>query len=133
MANVLAGGRQSDLSFDVTRTDGKPLQIQRLHSSQPWIVARIDPTDKAGDGAARIRVEVQGVGAPRRFNEFIHVFAEGQTETPIANVSVFGEIKGELTVSPAKLFWALTGFCGQTASQSPYTACNDPILDGSSF
>ena len=76
-------------------SDGKPLQIQRLDSSQPWIVARIDPASNPGDGLARINVEVQGAGVPRRFNEFVHVFAEGRTDTPIASISVFGEITGE--------------------------------------
>ena len=108
MANVPAGGRKGDFSIDVRRRDGKPLQIQRLDSSQPWIVAGIDPASKPGDGMARINIEVEGAGVPRRFNEFVHVFAEGKTDTPIARISVFGEITGALTVSPERLFWSFT-------------------------
>ena len=108
MANVPAGGRKGDFSITVTRSDGKPLQIERVDSSQPWIVARIDSTGSPGDRVARIRVEVQGAGVPRRFSEFVRVFAAGRTDTPIASVSVFGEITGEVTVSPERLLWNFT-------------------------
>jgi Protein of unknown function (DUF1573) len=108
MANVPAGGRKGDFSITVTRSDGKPLQIERVDSSQPWIVARIDPTSRPGDGVARVSVDVQGAGVPRRFNEFVHVFAAGRTDTPIASISVFGGITGEVTVSPERLLWSFT-------------------------
>jgi hypothetical protein len=80
---------------------------QRLESSQPWIVAGIDPASKSEDGSAWINVEVVGVGVPCRFNEFVHVFAEGKTDRPIASISVFGEItRGR--PSAERLFWSLT-------------------------
>lgn len=108
MANVPLGGRQSDLSLTVTRTDGGPLQIQHIDTSQPWIVAKIDPAWEGSDGSTRIQVEVQGVGVPRRFNESIRLFASDKMDAPIASISVFGEIMGELAVSPERLFWSIS-------------------------
>jgi Protein of unknown function (DUF1573) len=108
MAKVPAGGRQNNLSINVARADGEPLQIRRVDTSQPWIVARIDPASKAGDGSAQIQVEVQGVGVPRRFNEFVYVYADDKIDIPVATIPVFGEIMGELTVSPERLFWSIT-------------------------
>ena len=107
VANVPAGGRESNLSISLARTDGEPLRIQRVDTSKPWIVAKIDPAFKARD-AARIQIEARGDGVPRRFNELVDVYADDKIDTPVASIPVFGQIIGELTFSPEKLFWRIT-------------------------
>ncbi len=76
-----------------------------------WIARNLGSLPGSIQPAARrwgpISVEVQGAGVPRRFNEFVHVFAREGT-TPIASISVFGEITGEVTVSPERLLWSFT-------------------------
>lgn len=107
-ADVPKGETRSDLSVNLIRIDGKPLQIGRLETSQPWIVAKVDPAANAEEGTARIRVEVRGGETARRFSEFISVYAGGKTDAPAARISVLGQVKGELTVSPERIFWSIT-------------------------
>ena len=111
MTNVPVGGKQGDLSIDVARTDGKPLEIERIVSSQPWIVATIDAASKPSEGAARIQIVVHGSGLPRRFSEFVLVYTD-KSHVPV-RVSILGEIIGELIVSPEKLFWSVTDSLGE--------------------
>ena len=107
-ADVPKGETRTDLSVNLVRTDGKPLQIERLETSQPWIVAKLDPAANAKEGTARIRVEVRGGETARRFSEFISIYAGGKTDAPAARISVLGQVKGELTLSPEKILWSIT-------------------------
>ena len=107
-ADVPRGGTKGDLSAKVIRTDGKPVQIQRIETSNSSIIARVHPGDDATGTTARIQVEVRGGDTPRRFNEFISVYAGASTDTPVARIFVSGRVQSELTVSPEKLFWSIT-------------------------
>jgi hypothetical protein len=102
----------------LTRTDGKPLQILRLDASKAWIKATVEPSDKPADTSARIRVAVQRDGPPRRFNEFVHVYTADQTNTPVSRIYLYGQIMGEVSLSPEALYWSITGIA-KTASDRP--------------
>ena len=109
LALVLAFGAKDTAQFTtITRTDGKPLRIVRLDASKPWITAKVEPGDKADEATARIRVAIQRDGPPRRFNEFVHVYTAGQTNTPVSSISVYGQIMGEVSFSPEALYWSVT-------------------------
>lgn len=92
----------------LTRTDGKPIGPLRLVVSKPWITATVETPGKADPAAARIRVAIRREGSPGRFNEYIHVYAAEQTNTPVASLYVYGQVMGEISVSPEALYWSLT-------------------------
>ncbi len=92
----------------LTRTDGSPIGLLRLVVSKPWITAVVEPPVKATPAAARIRVAIRREGTPGRFNEYVHVYAAEQTNTPVASIYVYGQIMGEIAVSPEALYWSIT-------------------------
>lgn len=92
----------------VTRTDGKPLRIVKLEASQPWITAKAEPSAKADDSTARVRIEIKRDGPPRRFNESIQVYAAEQPNSPISTIYLYGLIMGEVSLSPEVLYWSIT-------------------------
>jgi hypothetical protein len=117
----------SQLSFGVnvvtqfttlTRTDGKPLRIERLVASQPWVTAQTEAGAKPAAASARIRVTIKRDGPPRRFSEFVQVFVAGQTNGPVASIFVHGQIQGEVVLSPEALYWSIPG-AGQPAAERP--------------
>ncbi|MCI0534834.1 MAG: DUF1573 domain-containing protein [Verrucomicrobiales bacterium] len=105
-ANIPLGGLVTNLT--ITRTDGKPLPALKIQTSKPWITAQVDPSVKTDDGAARVRVEFQADGPPRRLSEFIQVYLADQTNAPLSTVMIYGRVMGELTVSPEALYWSVT-------------------------
>ena len=118
LAPTLAFGVNETEQFaTVTRTDGKPLGTLRLAPSKPWIVAKIEPSAKADASTARIRVTVQRDGPPRRFNEYIHVFASEDANLPISSVYVYGQIRGEVSLSPEALYWSVADAGGSAADR----------------
>ena len=68
----------------------------------------MEPGAKADDATARIRVAIQREGPPRRFNEFVHVYTAEQTNTPVSSIYVYGQIMGEVSLSPEALYWSVT-------------------------
>lgn len=106
--NLAYGVNDTAQFTTLTRTDGKPLRIVRLDASKPWITATVEPDAKAPKATARIRVAIQRDGPPRRFNEYVHVFAAEQTSTPIASIYLYGHVMGEVALSPEALYWSIT-------------------------
>lgn len=92
----------------IQRTDGKPLPLLRLVASKPWITANVDPGTKANESAARIRIAIRREGTPRRFSEFIQVYSAEQTNTPVTSIYVYGQIMGEVSLTPEALYWSVT-------------------------
>ena len=109
LAPVLAFGSNDTVQVTtITRTDGKPIRIVRLDPSKPWITAMVEASDKTNDTTARIRITLKREGSPRRFNEFVHVYAAGQTNIPITSISIYGQVMGEVAVSPEALYWSVS-------------------------
>jgi hypothetical protein len=119
LAPQLAFGVNETTQFTtVTRTDGKSLRLARLDASQPWITATVEPGATAEEGTARVRVTVQREGQPRRFNEFVHVYAAGQTNAPVSSISIYGQFMGEVALSPESLYWSVSD-AATTAPERP--------------
>lgn len=119
LAPVLAFGVNETAQFStVTRTDGKPLGIEKLVTSKPWITATVEPGAKSDAATARIRVAIQRDGSPRRFNEYVHVYAAGQTNRPVSSIYVYGQVMGEVMLSPEALYWSITD-ATKTAAERP--------------
>jgi hypothetical protein len=109
LAPRLAFGVKDEVQFTtITRTDGKPIQIGKLVASKPWITATVEPAAKTNEAAARIRIVVQRDGTPRRFNEYIHVYAADRTNAPVSSIYVYGQIMGEVSLTPEALYWSVT-------------------------
>jgi hypothetical protein len=92
----------------IVRTDGKPLGVDKLVTSQPWITATLEPINKEDESAARIRIAVKRDGPPRRFSEFVQVYAAGKTNMPVTSVYVLGQNMGEVSLVPEALYWSIT-------------------------
>jgi hypothetical protein len=105
--NLAFGANETEQFTTITRTDGKPLRILRLDASQPWITATLEPAEKTNDTTARIRIAIQRDGPPRRFNEFVHVYADEQTNTPVSRIYLYGHVMGEVSLSPEALYWSI--------------------------
>lgn len=117
LAPNLAFGVEEAAQFTtLTRTDGKPLGPIRFVTSKPWITAGVEPETKSDETTARVRVAIQREGPPRRFSEFVQVYAAGQTNAPVASIYVFGQVMGEVSLSPEALYWSVTD-AAKTASE----------------
>lgn len=117
----------SQLSFGVnvvtqfttlTRTDGKPLRIERFVASKAWITAQAEAGAKPAEASARIRVTIRRDGPPRRFSEFVQIFVAGQTNGPVVSIFVHGQLQGEVVLNPEALYWSVPG-AGQPAADRP--------------
>ena len=108
LAPVLKFGENDTAqSTTLVRTDGKPIQIIKLVASKPWITATVEADTKGDSATAHIRVVVQRDGTPRRFNEYVHVYVAGQTDTPVSSIYIYGQVLGEVALSPEALYWSI--------------------------
>jgi len=114
--NLAFGVNETGQVATITRTDGKPLRIQRLDASKSWITARVEPEGAADASTARIRIAIQRDGVPRRFNEYVHIYAAGQTNSPVSSIYLYGQFMGEVSLSPEALYWSVTGTTPTTAA-----------------
>ena len=117
-ASLAFGVTNADQFTTITRTDGKPLQITRLETSKPWIIATVEPGAGAAGTTARIHVAIQRDGPPRRFYEYVHVYTADQTNTPMSHVYLYGQIMGQVSLSPEALYWSITD-AAKTVSDRP--------------
>jgi len=102
------GVNDTDQFTTINRTDGKPLPLLRLVASKPWITAIVEPSDKADEANSRIRVTIQREGPPRRFSEFVQVYTAEQTNSPVSSIYIYGQILGEVSLTPEALYWSVT-------------------------
>ena len=107
--NLPFGVKEAEQFAALTRTDGKPLRLLRLDPSKPWITATAEPGAEADACTAHIRIAVQRDGGPRRFNEYIHFYTADQTNIPVSTLYLYGQVMGEVSVSPESLYWSVTG------------------------
>jgi hypothetical protein len=105
--NLAFGVNDATQFTTITRTDGKPLRIVKLDTSKPWITAAVEPDAKPDDATARIRIAIQRDGSPRRFNEYVQVYTAEQTNTPVSSIYLYGQIMGEVSISPENLYWSV--------------------------
>ena len=117
--NLPYGVNDASQFTTLTRTDGKPLRILRLDASQPWITATVEPGTNADQTTARIRVAIRREGPPRRFNEYVHVYSADQTNNiPVSSIYLYGEVMGEVSLTPEALYWSITG-ATNTSAEGP--------------
>jgi len=96
----------------ISRNDGKALGIERLTTSQQWISAAFDPALKADDTSARINITVRRpTEPPAPFNAKVQMWTtvDGKTR-PVQSIVVSGEILGEVSAVPSRLYWVIPDF-----------------------
>lgn len=105
-ANVPAGDTFTT-HIDVKRTDDKPILVDRIVASKPWIMAKLGP-NAPDESTARIQVEIKGDGAPKGLSESIYIYGVEDKNSPIATVSLSGRMMGDLDFSPQRVYWSIT-------------------------
>jgi len=118
--NLAFGMSETNASTTLTRTDGKPLQIVRLEPSQPWIKATVEPGGGPDATNARIHVVIQRDGPPHRFNEYVRIFTASQSNSPASSIYLYGEVLGEVSLTPEALYWSVTD-TGAAGAERPQT------------
>jgi hypothetical protein len=78
----------------------------------------VEPGAGAAGTTARIHVAIQRDGPPRRFYEYVHVYTADQTNTPMSHVYLYGQIMGQVSLSPEALYWSITD-AAKTVSDRP--------------
>jgi hypothetical protein len=106
--NLAFGMEETNQFTSLKRTDGKPLQIVRLEGSQPWITATVEPDRQGNETNARIRVTIKRDGVARHFNEYVRVYTADQSNSPAASLYLYGEVMGEVSLTPEALYWSIT-------------------------
>jgi hypothetical protein len=91
----------------VRRTDGQKLVIRSAEPSSKQVQVRVEPSEPANDQSAKLVVTIQNDGTPRRLNDNVKVYLEGIPQ-PAATVSVFGQLQGDVSVTPEQLYWPIT-------------------------
>jgi hypothetical protein len=105
--NLAFGVNQASEVTTLTRNDGKPLRIVRMATSKPWIQAALEPGAPADAASAKIRISIEREGTPRRFNEYVHIYAAGETNTPVSSIYLYGQMMGEVSLTPEALYWSV--------------------------
>jgi len=106
---ALAPGKdQTTGSFLVTRTDGKPLDIERLIPSQKWISAAFDPSSESNAASACVNVTVHRPPNPTSIIAAnVQLWASNHQMAPMQTLMLTGEIQRELTAVPPRVYWAI--------------------------
>ena len=124
--NIAFGFDETNATTTLTRTDGKPLQIVRLEPSQPWIKASVEAGGSPEATNARIHVIIQRDGPPHRFNEYVRIYTASQSNSPASSIYLYGEVLGEVSLTPESLYWSVTD-TGKPGAEHPQTQATQRV------
>jgi hypothetical protein len=103
-----AGKEEVKGHFTVTRTDGKPLQIDRFTTSQDSISAAFDAASDPKENSAQVNVTLhRPPGPPSLINGSIQMWNNQRPDRPLQTLSVAGEVQGELIAIPPRFYWVI--------------------------
>jgi hypothetical protein len=111
-------GMITNVSATLRRTDGKKLAIGKTEPSSKLLRAKVEPVEGSNDQSAKLLIEVEGEGSPRRFNESVKVFVEGIAQ-PAATIAVNGQLLGDVLVDHESLYWPITDASHAPATNAP--------------
>jgi hypothetical protein len=99
-------GVVTNVAVEVKRVDGKDIKLTKVEPSNPSIRARIEPVESSEGKAAKILIEFEAKGSPRRFNDNVKVYGDA-TNQPAFTIPVMGRLVGDLTINPEAVFWGI--------------------------
>lgn len=95
----------------VTRTDSKPLGIERLTVSPAWVSAAWEPDFNAEGTSARLTVTVhRPARPPELIAANVRMWATNQAAHPVSTLFIAGEFQRELVAHPPRLYWVLPDY-----------------------
>jgi hypothetical protein len=110
-------GTITNVAVLVHRTDGKKLVITKAEPSNKLLRVRLVPVTGTDKQSAIVIVDIDGVGAPRQFSEYVKLSLEGITQ-PLPMIMVNGRLLGDVTLEPASLYWPIAD-SSSTNSEMP--------------
>ena len=104
----------------VFRTDGLPVDLQRLGVSAGWVKAVLMPPANPLESTARIHVSVhRPVGATSMMSSTIELWNTNQSPRAMQTVLVLGDMQSELSASPPQLYWVIPDFGNDKSKYTP--------------
>lgn len=104
----------------VARTDGKPLAIERLASSETWLDAAWESNSSPGGNSANLTVTVHRpkIDPAGAISADVQLWAKNFPDRPMQTLPITAEIQGELSATPSQLYWVFPDF-GNAFSNYP--------------
>jgi len=119
---LLAGKSDTERSVQVTRTDGKPVDIERLTGSQPWVSAVADPAFQPGTNAAQVNVTIHRPASPSAvLSASVQLWTADETDRPMQTLLTLCQVQGALSVAPTRMYWVIPNF-GDSITNYPDVA-----------
>jgi hypothetical protein len=118
------GEEEARSSFTVTRTDGKPLQIDRLSISQKSMSVDFDPSLNPQANAARVNVTVRRPPNPAPVTvASVQLWNTNLADRPVQTLMVTSDAQPELSVVPPRVYWVIPGRESSPTNQpaAPFT------------
>ncbi len=111
--NLAPGVNETNTSFTVTRTDGKPAKIERFQTSQTWIKAELDEATKPEDSKVKINVTItRPPGPPQMINAIASMYGgdlgTNLSAKPVQTMFFNGQILGDITANPSRVYWQIS-------------------------
>lgn len=106
-----ADKNEATATFTIVRNDGQPLALQKLVTSQKWVSAALDPSVTPQASSARVNVTVhRPAHPPSMMIANVQLWAGNQADRPVQTMFLSCEIQGELSASPAQIYWVIPNF-----------------------
>ena len=122
IVKIPAGQDEAHTSFTITRNDGKPVGVERMTSSRPWVSASFDDLTKTSAAVSRINVAVhRPSGPPGPFNANVQLWATNETSRPLKTMTLSGLALSEVEAAPARVYWLIPDLGANAKAYPPGT------------
>jgi len=104
---------ETNVTLQVTRTDGKNLNMKSLRSPTHWITADFSGADQTPTGTVKLKIDAKGAGGS--FANYVRFYSD-DTNKPVASIFAVLNVLGDVSFSPEMLYWGITP---ETRKQPP--------------
>jgi hypothetical protein len=110
---------ETHATFTIVRNDGQPLGLKNLTPSQKWVSAALDASVTPQASSAKVNVTVHRPPHPSsKLVANVQLWAGDQTDRPVQTMFLSCDIQGELSASPAQIYWVIPNF-GESITNYP--------------
>ena len=106
MLGEMPVGFSTNVTLQIRRTDGKPLNLAKVEASNPFITSKVEPVAGSTGTAATVTLQIKPDGQPRNFYERLSVYIDN-VNYPVLTIPVFGQLMGDLRIQPERVFWGI--------------------------